>query len=234
MHWDYIQRFNVTSVRHNRSSQADGYNGTHYATGAYGSGDDTIGMSWKFSDVQAGQKITANYSYIFGVGAYQAARDAFNAGAGGGQDVTGGKGIVNVGSATEAAKRDFGDKLMLAPALTSVDKVSAGSGLSIGETDNDGDASTPVSAINTSKIELIQQRINKMRTLLGSQYAAISSAMEFSTDLSSQYSLGTGSISDVNFSMETVHLAKDRMQQDAAAAILAQANKAQEGLMLLV
>lgn len=216
------------------SSQADGYNGTHYATGAYGSGDDTIGMSWKFSDVQAGQKITANYSYIFGVGAYQAARDAFNAGAGGGQDVTGGKGIVNVGSATEAAKRDFGDKLMLAPALTSVDKVSAGSGLSIGETDNDGDASTPVSAINTSKIELIQQRINKMRTLLGSQYAAISSAMEFSTDLSSQYSLGTGSISDVNFSMETVHLAKDRMQQDAAAAILAQANKAQEGLMLLV
>ena len=34
--------------------------------------------------------------------------------------------------------------------------------------------------------------------------------------------------------METAHLAKDRIQQDAAAAILAQANKAQEGLMMLV
>ena len=36
-------------------------------------------------------------------------------------------------------------------------------------------------------------------------------------------------ISDVNFSMETAHRAKDRIQQDAAAAIPAQANKAQEG-----
>ena len=191
-------------------------------------------MSWTFADVEAGQKLTANYSYIFGVGAYQAARDAFNAGAGGGQDVTGGKGIVNVGSATEAAQRDFGDKLMIAPTLNSVDKVSSGSALPTGGIDNDGDASTAVSAINTSKIELVQQRINKARTLVGSQYAAISSAIEFATDLSSQYAQGAGVISDVNFSMETVYLAKHRMQQDAAAAILAQANKAQEGLMMLV
>lgn len=231
----YSTDSNVTSgTTQPWSSQADGYNGTHYATGAYGSGDDAIGMSWKFSDVQAGDKLTANYSYVFGVGAYQAARDAFNAGAGGGKDVTGGKGIVNVGSATEAAKRDFGDKLMIAPTLNSVDKVSAGSALTSGQSDNDGDPKTPVSAINTSKIEVVQQRINKARTLVGSQYAAISSAIEFATDLSSQYALGADTVSDLNFSMETAYLAKHRMQQDAAAAILAQANKAQEGLMMLV
>lgn len=202
------------------SSQADGYNGTHYATGAYGSGDDTIGMSWKFSDVQAGQKLTANYSYIFGVGAYQAARDAFNGGAGGGKDVTGGKGIVNVGSATEAAQRDFGDKLMIAPTLNSVDKVSAGTNLG--------------ASINTSRIEVVQQRINAARTLVGSQYAAITSAIDFATDMSAQYSLGTHTISDLNFSMETAYLTKQRIQIDTATAMLAQANQAQEGLLMLV
>ena len=103
-----------------------------------------------------------------------------------------------------------------------------------GQADNDGDASTAITAINTSKIELVQQRINLARTLAGSQYAAISNAIEHATDLSSQFGQGIDTISDVNFSMETAHLAKDRIQQDAAAAILAQANKAQEGLMMLV
>ena len=202
------------------SSQADGYNGTHYVTGAYGSGDDTIGMSWKFSDVQAGQKLTANYSYVFGVGAYQAARDAFNGGAGGGKDVTGGRGIVNVGSATEAAQRDFGDKLMIAPTLNSVDKVSAGTSLG--------------ASINTSKIEVVQQRINAARTLVGSQYAAITSAIDFATNMSAQYSLGSHTISDLNFSMETAYLTKQRIQMDTATAMLAQANQTQEGLLMLV
>ena len=55
-----------------------------------------------------------------------------------------------------------------------------------------------------------------------------------STDLTSQYAQGVGTISDVNFSMETAHLAKDQVQFDVAAAILAQANKSQEGFMLLV
>ena len=113
---------------------------------------------------------------------------------------------MNVGSATEAAKRDFGNKLMIAPTLNSVDNVSAGSALTSGQSDNDGDPTTPISAINTSKIEVVQQRINKARTLVGSQYAAISSAVEFATDLSSQYAQGADTISDINFSMETAYL----------------------------
>ena len=125
-------------------------------------------------------------------------------------------------------------KIMEAPTDKLANPMSSGSAPTQGQADNDGDASTAITAINTSKIELIQQRINVARTLAGSQYAALSNAIDFATDLSSQFGLGINTISDVNFSMESAHLAKDRMQQDAAAAILAQANKAQEGLMLLV
>ena len=125
-------------------------------------------------------------------------------------------------------------KIMLAPTDKLANPMSSGSSPTQGQTDNDGDASTAITAINTSKIELVQQRINLARTLAGSQYAAISNAIEHATDLSSQFGQGIDTISDVNFSMETAHLAKDRIQQDAAAAILAQANKAQEGLMMLV
>ena len=125
-------------------------------------------------------------------------------------------------------------KIMLAPTDKLANPMSSGSSPTQGQADNDGDASTAITAINTSKIELVQQRINLARTLAGSQYAAISNAIEHATDLSSQFGLGIDTISDVNFSMETAHLAKDRIQQDAAAAILAQANKAQEGLMMLV
>ena len=129
---------------------------------------------------------------------------------------------------------DAAGKFMLAPTDKLANPMSSGSSPTQGQADNDGDATTAITAINTSKIELIQQRINVARTLAGSQYAALSNAIDFATDLSSQFGLGINTISDVNFSMESAHLAKDRMQQDAAAAILAQANKAQEGLMLLV
>ena len=123
---------------------------------------------------------------------------------------------------------------MEAPTDKLANPMSSGSSPTQGQADNDGDASTAITAINTSKIELVQQRINLARTLAGSQYAAISNAIEHATDLSSQFGQGIDTISDVNFSMETAHLAKHRIQKDAAAAILAQANKAQEGLMMLV
>ena len=125
-------------------------------------------------------------------------------------------------------------KIMEAPTNKLANAVSSGSSIPSDLNDNDGDPSTAITAINTSKIELVQQRINTARTLAGAQYAAISSAIESSTDLTSQYAQGVGTISDVNFSMETAHLAKDQVQFDVAAAILAQANKSQEGLMLLV
>ena len=85
-----------------------------------------------------------------------------------------------------------------------------------------------------SKVEAIQKLINKARVQAGSQYAAIESAVSYATDLTAQYELGYNAVNDVNFSMETAHLAKNQILQQAATAMLAQANSGQQGLLQLI
>ena len=86
----------------------------------------------------------------------------------------------------------------------------------------------------TSKVEAVQKLINAARVQAGSQYAAIESAVSYATDLTAQYELGFNAVSDVNFSMETAHLAKNQILQQAATAMLAQANSGQQGLLPLI
>ena len=86
----------------------------------------------------------------------------------------------------------------------------------------------------TSKIEAVQKVINTARVQAGSQYAAIESAVNYTTDLTAQYELGDNTVNDVNFSMETAHLAKNQILQQAATAMLAQANSGQQGLLQLI
>jgi len=86
----------------------------------------------------------------------------------------------------------------------------------------------------TSDIESVQAKINTARVQAGSQYAAIESAINYTTDLTAQYELGFNAVSDVNFSMETAHLAKNQILQQAATAMLAQANQGQQGLLQLI
>ena len=50
----------------------------------------------------------------------------------------------------------------------------------------------------------------------------------------SQYAQASGTLSDLNFSMETVNLARRQMQQDVATSVLTQANKTQSSLVSLV
>ena len=86
----------------------------------------------------------------------------------------------------------------------------------------------------TDLIETVQARINTARVQAGSQYAALESAVSFTTDLTAQYELGFNTVNDVNFSMETAHLAKNQILQQAATAMLAQANQGQQGLLQLI
>ena len=86
----------------------------------------------------------------------------------------------------------------------------------------------------TSKIEAVQAMVNTARVQAGSQYAAIESAVNYTTDLTAQYELGFNTVNDVNFSMETAHLAKNQILQQAATAMLAQANQGQQGLLQLI
>ena len=86
----------------------------------------------------------------------------------------------------------------------------------------------------TGILEAIQQKLNGARVEAGSQYAAMESAINYTTDLTAQYELGFNTVNDVNFSMETAHLAKNQILQQAATAILAQANQGQQGLLQLI
>ena len=86
----------------------------------------------------------------------------------------------------------------------------------------------------TRKIEAVQAKINTARVQAGSQYAALESAVAYTTDLTAQYELGYNTVNDVNFSMETAHLAKNQILQQAATAMLAQANQGQQSLLQLI
>ncbi|MDA7592830.1 flagellin, partial [Rhodobacteraceae bacterium] len=86
----------------------------------------------------------------------------------------------------------------------------------------------------TSLIEAVQAKVNTARVQAGSQYAALESAVNYTTDLTAQYELGYNTVNDVNFSMETAHLAKNQILQQAATAMLAQANMGQQGLLQLI
>jgi len=86
----------------------------------------------------------------------------------------------------------------------------------------------------TEDIEAVQKKINTARVQAGSQYAALESAIGYTTDLTAQYELGFNTVNDVNFSMETAHLAKNQILQQAATAMLAQANIGQQGLLQLI
>ena len=86
----------------------------------------------------------------------------------------------------------------------------------------------------TEDIEAVQAKVNTARVQAGSQYAALESAVDYTTDLTAQYELGYNTVNDVNFSMETAHLAKNQILQQAATAMLAQANQGQQGLLQLI
>ena len=99
---------------------------------------------------------------------------------------------------------------------------------------SNGNAATHGANLLSDKLEVFQKTLNTARVQAGSQYAALESAVTYTTDLTAQYELGYNTVNDVNFSMETAHLAKNQILQQAATAMLAQANSGQQGLLQLI
>ena len=89
-------------------------------------------------------------------------------------------------------------------------------------------------SVLTSRILAVQTLINTSRVQAGAQYAALESSIDYLTSLTAQYELGYNTVNDVNFSMETAHLAKNQILQQAATAMLAQANQSPEVVMMLI
>ena len=104
----YSTDTNVDAGINNWDQNADSYTDSKYTDSEgnsvnYGTGDDTIGLTWHWTGVEAGDILEANYAYIFGPSAFDAADTAIDAGAGGGGDVSGWGELEDVGSATDAA-----------------------------------------------------------------------------------------------------------------------------------
>ena len=134
-----------------------------------------------------------------------------------------------------------GDDLIAAGSDIAAADVAVGATFTVGDEDIDmtaaaADGITYIYSTNvlTQDIEAVQKKINTARVQAGSQYAALESAIGYTTDLTAQYELGYNTVNDVNFSMETAHLAKNQIIQQAATAMLAQANIGQQSLLQLI
>lgn len=102
----YSTDSNVTAGITGWSQNADAYINADESCGTgvlFCNADDTIGLSWTWTGITAGDILTANYAYIFGPSAFDAADDAITGGAGGGADVSSWGTLTDVGSATDAA-----------------------------------------------------------------------------------------------------------------------------------
>ena len=145
---------------------------------------------------------------------------------------------------TEVATATSGDATAMATLVSGTDLTAAGQAV-VGRTFRVGASAVTLdnsrvlgvklaTSVLTADIEAVQAKVNTARVQAGSQYAAIESAVNYTTDLTAQYELGFNTVNDVNFSMETAHLAKNQILQQAATAMLAQANQGQQGLLQLI
>jgi flagellin len=145
---------------------------------------------------------------------------------------------------TEVATATSGDATAMATLVSGTDLTTAGQAV-VGRTFRVGASAVTLdnsrvlgvklaTSVLTADIEAVQAKVNTARVQAGSQYAAIESAVNYTTDLTAQYELGFNTVNDVNFSMETAHLAKNQILQQAATAMLAQANQGQQGLLQLI
>ena len=117
---------------------------------------------------------------------------------------------------------------MIAPTLNLEKPVS------FGASNNLGPGGTTDPSVVVSKIEEVQTRIGSAKAVAQAQHVVLESAIETATDLRSQLFWGADAISNPEFFADTAYSAKQQIMQNNAAAILAQANKSQGGLMQLV
>ncbi len=104
----YSTDTNVAAGINGWNTNADSYINADASCGTgvlYCNADDTIGLSWNWLSVSAGDILTASYAYIFGPSAFDAADSAIDGGAGGGTAgvLPTGWTLTDVGSATDAA-----------------------------------------------------------------------------------------------------------------------------------
>ena len=137
-------------------------------------------------------------------------------------------GTNTISDTSKIFNTEYDDRLMIAPTLNLEKPVS------FGASNNLGAGGTTDPYVVVSKIEEVQTRIGSAKAAAKAHYAVLESAIDSSTDMRAQFFWGADAISDPEFFADTAYSAKQQIMQDNAAAILAQANKSQGGLMNLV
>ena len=163
------------------TTEADGYTTSPYTdsdgnTVNYGTGDHTIGLTWSWTGVNAGDILTADYSYIFGPSAFDAADTAIDGGAGGGTagETPSDWGTVeDVGSATDAASGVSSGPTVIGTATSSITSHSASESdgvQTIARTkttstwDVYSDASTGTPAVTTESLSSFTGKVDQVDT----------------------------------------------------------------------
>ena len=137
-------------------------------------------------------------------------------------------GSNTISDSSKIFNTEYDNRLMIAPTLNLEKPVSFGASNNLGA----GGVADP--HVVVSKIEEVQTRIGSAKAAAKAHYAVLESAIDSSTDMRAQFFWGADAISDPEFFADTAYSAKQQIMQDNAAAILAQANKSQGGLMNLV
>ena len=137
-------------------------------------------------------------------------------------------GSNTISDSSKIFNTEYDNRLMIAPTLNLEKPVS------FGASNNLGAGGTTDPYVVVSKIEEVQTRIGSAKAAAKAHYAVLESAIDSSTDMRAQFFWGADAISDPEFFADTAYSAKQQIMQDNAAAILAQANKSQGGLMNLV
>ena len=164
------------------TTEADGYTDSPYTDSdgnsvLYGTGDHTIGLTWQWTGVSAGDILTADYAYIFGPSAFDAADTAIDGGAGGGTpgETPSDWGTVeDVGSATDAASGASSGPTAIGTATSSITSHSASEAdgvQTIARTKTTStwtvydDASTSDPTVSTESLSSFTGRVDQIETI---------------------------------------------------------------------
>jgi flagellin len=85
-----------------------------------------------------------------------------------------------------------------------------------------------------SKIDAAIKSVNTQRSELGAVSNRLSHTVNNLTNISANLSAAKGGIEDADFAVETTHLAKNQILQQASTAMLAQANAAKQNVLSLL
>lgn len=137
-------------------------------------------------------------------------------------------GTTTISDTSKIFNTEFEYKIMVAPSMDLERPVSTGASNNLAP---DGSRDPYVIV---SKVEEVKDRMDIAKAMVRGQYEVLEQAINAATDVRAEFFWGQDAISNHEAFADTAYFAKQQIMQDSAAAILAQANVNQSGLMNLV